>query len=121
MVVLCREVKSTTITPQLVEYSVCWLNVRDFSLFCAAVMIYKGLLEGYNFDESLMQPLYIPGMEAPPPLPPKKRKRQRRQGVAAGKVPPSSMEPSRPMGQDTLMRRADETKRSSISEDLYVL
>lgn len=81
------------------------------------VIIYKGLLEGYNFDESLMQPLYIPGMEAPPPLPPKKRK-HRRHGVAASQAVPSPS--SRPMGQDTLSRRVEEAKRSSISDDMYV-
>ena len=39
-----------------------------------AVMMYKGLLAGYTYDESLTQSLVIPGMEAPPPIPPKKRK-----------------------------------------------
>lgn len=42
-----------------------------------AVMIYKGLVQGYTFDESYVQPLYIPGMDAPPPLPPKKRRQKR--------------------------------------------
>ena len=40
------------------------------------VMMYKGLLAGYTYDESLTQSLVIPGMEAPPPIPPKKRKRK---------------------------------------------
>ena len=40
-------------------------------------MMYKGLVQGYTYDESIMQPLYIPGMEAPPPIPPKKRKKQK--------------------------------------------
>ena len=39
------------------------------------VMMYKGLLDGYRYDESMTQSLFIPGMEAPPPIPPKKRKR----------------------------------------------
>jgi hypothetical protein len=37
-------------------------------------MMYKGLLAGYTYDESLTQSLVIPGMEAPPPIPPKKRR-----------------------------------------------
>ncbi len=38
---------------------------------------YKNLIQGYTYDESVMAPLYIPGMDAPPPLPPKKRKRRK--------------------------------------------
>ena len=40
------------------------------------VMVYKGLLAGYTYDESMTQNLVIPGMEAPPPIPPRKRKRR---------------------------------------------
>ena len=39
-------------------------------------MVYKGLLAGYTYNESMTQNLIIPGMEAPPPIPPKKRKRR---------------------------------------------
>ncbi|XP_064395436.1 rap guanine nucleotide exchange factor 1-like [Halichondria panicea] len=50
------------------------------------VLQYKNLIQGYTYDESIMQmqPLYIPGMDAPPPLPPKKRKRRKQAQVAGG-------------------------------------
>ena len=41
-------------------------------------MMYKELIQDYHFDDSLNEPLYIPGMEElPPPLPPKKRPRKK--------------------------------------------
>jgi hypothetical protein len=42
------------------------------------VMLYKEIVKGYHFDDTLMQPLYIPMAECgPPALPPKKRKSRR--------------------------------------------
>lgn len=67
-----------------------------------AVMIYKGLVEGYTFDESYMQPLYIPGMEAPPPLPPKKR-RQKKASTASSTGTDSSSSVQSP--SNTLQRK----------------
>ena len=51
-------------------------TVHVSSFVPMTVMMYKGLVAGYTFDDSVMQPLYIPGMEAPPPIPPKKRRRR---------------------------------------------
>ncbi len=45
------------------------------------VMRYKELLKDYHFDESMMQPLYIPGMAEPPPLPPKRRPKRKMVGT----------------------------------------
>ncbi len=66
-------------------------------------MIYKGLVKGYEFDESYVQPLIIPGMEAPPPLPPKKR-RQRKTTPVDPSLNPS--DPSQPLRPDTSLRRS---------------
>ncbi len=50
-------------------------------------MMYKGLLvQGYIYDESIMEPLYIPGMEAPPPIPPKKRKKNKSSAQNQGHI-----------------------------------
>ena len=72
-------------------------------LFSPAVMMYKGLVQGYEFDESSVQPLIIPGMEAPPPIPPKKRRRKR---VAATDKAANPSDPTQPQKQDTLSRRS---------------
>ncbi|CAI8009601.1 Rap guanine nucleotide exchange factor 1 [Geodia barretti] len=49
------------------------------------VMLYKEIVKGYHFDDTLMQPLYIPMAECgPPALPPKKRK-SRRQVPSVGR------------------------------------
>ena len=42
------------------------------------VMMYKELIQGYQFDDTLMQPLYISMAETgPPALPPKKRNKRK--------------------------------------------
>lgn len=66
----------------IAQFSIHWGFACDsYSSYCPfclllSVMMYKGLLAGYTYDESLTQSLVIPGMEAPPPIPPKKRKRR---------------------------------------------
>lgn len=84
----------------------------------SAVMIYKGMVEGYTFDESYVQPLLIPGMDAPPPIPPKKR-RQRKKPPPADQALSSTLGSIASQAQDTLSRRSADTR--SISDDLYVI
>ena len=80
-------------------------------------MIYKGMVEGYTFDESYVQPLLIPGMDAPPPIPPKKRRQRKKPPTTDQSL--SSMPGSiASQAQDTLSRRSADTR--SISDDLYV-
>ena len=55
-----------------------FLTLPSSPLSLHAVMLYKEIVKGYHFDDTIMQPLYIPMAETgPPALPPKKRKSRR--------------------------------------------
>lgn len=80
------------------------------------IMIYKGLVEGYTFDESYVQPLYIPGMDAPPPIPPKKRRPKNKQ-PPTGRSLSGQSDSTASQKQDTLSRRSGGSKRNSADDN----
>ncbi len=71
-------------------------------MYVFAVKIYQTLLDtGYTYDENqFMERMYIPDMEAPPPIPPKKRQRKKQADakvpLSSARSPPSSVQGDSP-------------------------
>jgi hypothetical protein len=88
------------------------------------VMLYKEIVKGYHFDDTLMQPLYIPMAETgPPALPPKKRRGRRqvppvgrvRGGSGAGPDKTSSSDDQRSSVASSVEDLADDTDTEDIN------
>jgi hypothetical protein len=86
-------------------------------------MMYKELVQGYQFDDTIMQPLYIPMAETgPPALPPKKKNRRKQtyKGASVGHDAHTGANPEKPIDQRSSMASsvedlADDTDAEEVN------